>query len=41
MQPEQPEPDNETVFTVNDYYDGPLNGIANFQGQPSFLRAHF
>ena len=30
------EPGNEIVFTVTDYYDGPLNGIANFQSKPHF-----
>jgi hypothetical protein len=24
----------ETVFTVTDFYDGPLKGVANFMGQP-------
>ena len=24
----------ETVFTVNDYYDGPRNGVANLDGVP-------
>jgi len=30
------EPGEEIVFTVNDYWDGPLKGIANFQGKPHF-----
>ena len=34
-------PGNETVFTVNDYYDGPLKGIANFQGKPHFYECIF
>jgi hypothetical protein len=34
-------PGNETVFTVNDYYDGPLKGIANFQGKPHFYERIF
>ena len=24
----------ERVYTVNDYYDGPRNGVADFRGQP-------
>ena len=26
----------ERVFTVSEYYDGPRQGVANFQGQPHF-----
>jgi len=35
------EPGNEIVFTVTDYYDGPLNGISNFRGQPHFYERVF
>ena len=35
------EPGNEIVFTVTDYYDGPLNGIANFLGKPHFYERIF
>jgi hypothetical protein len=29
----------ERVFTITDYYDGPLRGIANFRGRPhAFVR---
>ena len=34
-------PGNEIVFTVTDYYDGPLNGIANFLGKPHFYERIF
>src|ERR1700720_1400208 len=27
-------PDYETVFTVQDYHDGPRSGVANFHGLP-------
>jgi hypothetical protein len=33
---EKPGPENEIVFTVTDYYDGPRQGIANFEGEPHF-----
>jgi hypothetical protein len=33
---EQPKPGFEEVFTVTDYYDGPLTGVANFRGHPYF-----
>jgi uncharacterized protein (DUF2235 family) len=33
---EQPKPGFEDVFTVADYYDGPLTGVANFMGRPHF-----
>jgi hypothetical protein len=32
---------NEIVFTVTDYWDGPLIGIANFQGKPHFYECIF
>jgi len=35
------EPGNEIVFTVTDYWDGPLNGIANFLGKPHFYERIF
>lgn len=35
------EPGHEIVFTVTDYCDGPLNGIANFQGKPRFYERIF
>ena len=31
----------EEVFTVTDYYDGPRQGIANYQGQPHFYDCIF
>lgn len=31
----------ETVFTVTDYWDGPRQGIANFQGKPHFYDCVF
>jgi len=31
----------ERVFTVTDYFDGPRQGIANFQGQPHFYECIF
>lgn len=34
-------PSNDTVFTVTEYYDGPVNGIANFQGEPHFYERMF
>jgi hypothetical protein len=34
-------PGNEIVFTITDYWDGPLNGIANFQGNPHFYERIF
>jgi hypothetical protein len=37
----QSEPGNEIVFTVTDYHDGPLDGIANFQGKPHFYERIF
>jgi hypothetical protein len=30
------EPGFEEVFTVTDYYDGPRQGVANYQAQPHF-----
>ena len=32
---------NEIVFTVTDYYDGPRQGIANYQGTPHFYECIF
>ena len=29
----------ETVYTVDDYYDGPRSGIADFGGRPHFYRS--
>jgi hypothetical protein len=29
----------ETVYTVEDYYDGPRSGVADFNGQPHFYRS--
>jgi hypothetical protein len=37
----EPLPDFEEVFTVTGYYDGPRQGIANFQGQPHFYDCAF
>jgi hypothetical protein len=34
---EQLKPGYERVFTVSDYYDGPLRGIADYNGQPHFF----
>ena len=31
----------ELVFTVEDYYDGPRKGIANYQGRPHFYECIF
>ena len=31
----------EEVFTVTEYYDGPRQGIANYQGQPHFYDCIF
>ena len=31
----------ERVFTVTDFFDGPLEGIANFQGMPHAFRRMF
>ena len=32
-------PQFQTVFTVEDYYDGPRAGIANHAGQPHYYRS--
>lgn len=37
METEQLKPGYERVFTVTDYYDGPLRGIADYNGQPHFF----
>ena len=29
----------QTVYTVEDYYDGPRSGIADFDGRPHFYRS--
>jgi len=29
----------EPVYTVDDYYDGPKSGVANYGGQPHFYRS--
>src|SRR5690349_12683020 len=34
-------PGFEEVFTVTDYYDGPRQGIANFNGKPHFYDCVF
>jgi hypothetical protein len=34
-------PGYEAVFTVNDYYDGPRGGVANFRGVPHFYECVF
>lgn len=34
-------PGYEIVFTIADYYDGPVSGIANFQGRPHFYECIF
>lgn len=34
-------PGYEIVFTVTDYYDGPVRGIANYQGRPHFFESTF
>ena len=31
----------ELVFTVDEYYDGPRTGVANFQGEPHFYDCIF
>lgn len=31
----------ECVFTVNDYYDGPRQGVANFNGKPHAYQSEF
>jgi hypothetical protein len=41
QKPQDPAQGNEIVFTVNDYYDGPLKGIANFQDKPHFYERIF
>jgi len=35
------EPGHEIVFTISDYYDGPIKGIANYQGKPHFYECIF
>jgi len=34
--PAELEPGYEQVFSVTDYYDGPLQRVADFQGEPHF-----
>ena len=34
-------PGYEEVFTITEYYDGPRQGIANFNGQPHFYDCIF
>jgi hypothetical protein len=34
-------PGYDVVFTVNDYHDGPLRGVANFHGVPHFYERVF
>jgi hypothetical protein len=41
MNPEELKPGYERVFTVTDYYDGPVQGIANYQGEPHFYESIF
>src|SRR5215470_2005458 len=31
----------ERVYTVNDYYDGPRRGVANFRGKPHVYESQF
>jgi hypothetical protein len=33
--------ENETVYTVNDYWDGPRVGVAGFKGQPHHFECVF
>jgi len=33
--------EKETVHTVNDYWDGPRVGVADFQGQPHYFECVF
>lgn len=33
------DPSFEPVYTVDDYYDGPKSGVANYGGQPHFYRS--
>jgi hypothetical protein len=37
----QLKPGFEEVFTVTDYYDGPRQGVANYQGLPHFYDCFF
>lgn len=41
MTSEELKPGFEQVFTVTDYYDGPRQGVANFNGQPHFYDCIF
>lgn len=41
MCPVEQLPGYEEVFTVTDYYDGPRQGIANFEGKPHFYECMF
>jgi hypothetical protein len=41
MKPEELKPGFERVFAVTDYYDGPREGIADFQGEPHFFECTF
>jgi len=34
-------PGYEVVFTIDDYQDGPLRGVANYQGVPHFYECIF
>lgn len=36
QKPGQIESEHQAVFTVTEYYDGPVKGIANFNGKPHF-----
>ena len=41
MKTEESKPEYEQVFTVTDYWDGPRQGIANYQGKPHFYERIF
>ena len=41
MTPGELKPGYEFVHTVTDYYDGPISGIANYQGKPHFYEGTF
>jgi hypothetical protein len=35
------EPGHERVYTMTDYYDGPREGIADFEGQPHLYKSEW
>ena len=41
MDAKELKPGYELVFTVTEYYDGPRQGIANFEGEPHFYDCVF